>query len=106
MVVTSAESGDVQNAQRRAAIATSLMHSGHFLVVGSGGASPRRIRAVSEFTGSTTKKYTAVPTIRNATTAFTKSPTSSFDPFTVTAIPEKSGEPMIAAMSGVSRSLT
>jgi hypothetical protein len=47
---------DVQNAQRRAAIATSLMHSGHFFVVGSGATSPRRMRAVSAFTGRTTKK--------------------------------------------------
>ena len=31
-------SADVQNAQRRAAIGTSLRHSGHFFVVGSGGA--------------------------------------------------------------------
>ena len=49
-------SADVQNAHRFAAIATSLKHSGHFFVVGSGGASPRRIRAVSSFTGTTTKK--------------------------------------------------
>jgi hypothetical protein len=47
---------DVQNAQRLAAIGTSLKHSGHFRVVGSGGASPRRIRAVKALTGSTTKK--------------------------------------------------
>ena len=38
------------------AIATSLRHSGHFLVVGSDGASPRRNRAISAFTGRTTKK--------------------------------------------------
>ena len=49
-------SGEVQNAQRRAAIATSLRHSGHFFVVGSGGTSPRRMRATRWFTGSTTKK--------------------------------------------------
>ena len=36
---------------------TSLSHSANFLVVGSGGASPGRIRAVYAFTGTTTKKY-------------------------------------------------
>jgi len=45
----------VQKAQRRAAMGTSLRHSGHFLVVGSGAASPRRIRARSVFIGSTSK---------------------------------------------------
>src|SRR5882762_7480062 len=99
-------SGEVQNAQRRAAIATSLRHSGHFFVVGSGGASPRRMRAMSEFTGSTTKKYTAAATITNAITAFRKSPTSNLLPFTVRPIAEKSGFPATAAMSGVNRSLT
>jgi hypothetical protein len=46
----------VQKAQRRAAIGTSPKHSGHFFVVGSAGASPRRRRAVSAFIGATTKK--------------------------------------------------
>jgi len=46
----------VQKAQRRAAIGTSLRHSGHFFVVGSGAASPRRSRAIRLLTGSTTKK--------------------------------------------------
>ena len=50
------ESADVQKAQRRAAIGTSLRHSGHFFVVGSGGASPRLKRAISVFTGTITKK--------------------------------------------------
>ena len=49
-------STDVQAAQRRAAIGTSLRHSWHFFVVGSGGASPRLIRAMNAFTGTTTKK--------------------------------------------------
>jgi len=49
-------SGPVQNAQRRAAMGTSLRHSGHFFVVGSGGVSPRRIRATKAFTGTITKK--------------------------------------------------
>src|SRR3954466_11869958 len=105
-VVTSTESGDVQNAQRRAAIATSLRHSGHFFVVGSGVASPRRSRAVSALTGSTTKKYTATPIIKNATSALTKSPIINLLPLTVMAIAEKSGLPATAAISGVSRSLT
>jgi hypothetical protein len=48
--------GEVQNAQRRAAIGTSLRHSGHFFVVGSGAASPRRIRARSRLPGRTIKK--------------------------------------------------
>ena len=46
----------VQNAQRRAAIGTSLKHSGHFFVVGSAGASPRRRRAMIAFIGAMTKK--------------------------------------------------
>src|SRR5688500_5135241 len=69
------ESVDVQKAQRRAAIGTSLRHSGHFFVVGSGGASPRLKRAVSVFTGTITKKYTAAAMRRNATSALMKSPT-------------------------------
>ena len=48
--------GCVQCAQRRASMGISLKHSGHFLVVGSGGLSPRFMRATSVFTGKTTKK--------------------------------------------------
>src|SRR5579863_8075265 len=48
--------GCVQCMQRRASMGISLRHSGHFLVVGSGGRSPRFIRATSAFTGVTTKK--------------------------------------------------
>ena len=48
--------GCAQNAQRRAAIGTSLRHSGHFFVVGSAGASPLRRLAASAFMGATTKK--------------------------------------------------
>jgi spermidine synthase len=48
-------SGVVQNAQRRAAIGTSLRHSGHARVVGSGGVSPRRRRAVIVFIGNATR---------------------------------------------------
>ena len=48
--------GWVQWAQRRASMGISLRHSGHFFVVGSGGFSPRFMRATSALTGSTTKK--------------------------------------------------
>src|SRR4029077_14121845 len=48
--------GCVQCAQRRASMGISLRHSGHFLVVGSGGFSPLCMRATSAFTGVTTKK--------------------------------------------------
>ncbi len=47
---------DVQNAQRRAAMGTSLRHSGHFFVVGSGGASPRFLLATIALRGTTIKK--------------------------------------------------
>ena len=45
----------VQKAHRFAAIGIVLRHSGHSFVVGSGGASPRRIRAMTAFTGNITK---------------------------------------------------
>ena len=64
----------MQKAHRRAATGISLRHSGHFFVVGSGGASPRFRRAVSAFTGTMTRKYTAAEMSRNETTALTKSP--------------------------------
>jgi hypothetical protein len=46
----------VQCEHRFASIGISLKHSGHFFVVGSGGFSPRFMRATSAFTGVTTKK--------------------------------------------------
>src|ERR1700726_1173268 len=52
-----AGTGEVQNAQRRAPTGIKLRHSGHLRVVGSGGGS-RRDRAISLFTGTTTKKKT------------------------------------------------
>jgi hypothetical protein len=70
-------SREVQKAQRRAAIGTSLRHSGHFLVVGSGAISPRRIRARVVFIGSTMKKYTAAAIRMNETSALIKSPIGS-----------------------------
>src|SRR5919108_3414164 len=92
------ESADVQKAHRRAAIGTSLRHSGHFFVVGSGGASPRRKRAMSAFTGTTTKKYTAAAMRRNDTSALMKSPIRNLLPLTSKAIVEKSGLPTMAAI--------
>ena len=67
--VVASVSEEVQKAQRRAAIGISLRQSGHFLVVGSGAASPRRIRARSVFIGSTMKKYTAAAIRMNEITA-------------------------------------
>src|SRR5258705_11572723 len=104
--IVASVSGEVQKAQRRAAMGTSLRHSGHFLVVGSGAASPRRIRARSRFTGSTTKKYTAAPMRMKETSALIKSPIGNLLPLIVNSIAEKSGLPTIAAMRGVIRSLT
>jgi hypothetical protein len=46
-------------AQRLASIGISLRHSGHFLVVGAGAGWSLTIRASNQFTGTTTKKYTA-----------------------------------------------
>src|SRR5690348_18472466 len=99
-------SGEVQNAQRRAAIGTSLRHSGHFLVVGSGAASPRRIRARIVFIGSTMKKYTAAAIRINETSALIKSPIGNLLPLTENSIVEKSGFPTMAAINGVIRSFT
>jgi hypothetical protein len=48
--------GVAQKAHRFAAIGMVLRHSGHALVVGSGIASPRRMRAISAFMGTITKK--------------------------------------------------
>src|SRR6185312_4296705 len=97
---------EVQNLQRRAAIGTSLKHSGHFFVVGSGGVSPRRTRASRVFIGRTTKKYTAAAIKMNENSAFTKSPIRNVLLFRTSLIPEKSGAPTIAAISGVIRSFT
>src|SRR5438874_7739882 len=98
--------GQVQKAQRRAAIGTSLRHSGHFLVVGSGATSPRRIRARIVFIGSTMKKYTAAAIKMNETSALIKSPIGNLVPLTVNSIAEKSGFPTMAAINGVIRSFT
>ena len=62
----------VQCAQRLAARGISLRHSGHCVVVGAaaGGA----VRARYARIGTTTKKYTALPTSRNEITASINSP--------------------------------
>src|SRR5690349_2302224 len=93
-----AGSGLVQKAQRLAAMGTSLRHSGHFFVVGSGGGpSPRRMRAITAFTGTMTKKYTAAAIITNETNALKKSPILKLLPLIVNTIAEKSGLPTMAA---------
>jgi hypothetical protein len=63
----------VQNAQRLAATGISLRHSGHGRTVSSTGGSVLR-RAISVFTGLTTKKNTAAAIDRKAMTALMKSP--------------------------------
>ncbi len=83
--------GDVQKAQRRAAIGTSLKHSSHFFVVGSVGGSPRRRRATIALTGTTTNRYTAAEIRRKETTALRKSPIRNVLPLTVSVKAEKSG---------------
>ena len=64
---------DVQKAHRRASAGMSLRHSAHFLIVGSGGGSFRE-RAMSEFTGTTTKKNTAAAIVTNVKSLLMKSP--------------------------------
>jgi hypothetical protein len=98
--------GVAQKAHRLAAIGMALRHSGHSFVVGSGGASPRRTRAISAFMGRTTKKYTAAAISRNETSALMKSPSKNLLPLTSNCIAEKSGLPTMAAISGVIRSFT
>jgi hypothetical protein len=77
-----------------------LRHSGHSFVVGSGGASPRRTRAISAFMGRITKKYTAAAISRNETSALMKSPSKNLLPLTSNCIAEKSDLPTMAATSG------
>src|SRR5439155_23909226 len=67
--------GEVQWAQRRASIGTTILHSGPFLVVGSAGSGALRIRETRALMGVTTKKYTARATRRNDKAAVVKSPT-------------------------------
>src|ERR1700724_81287 len=89
-------SAEVQKAHRRAATGTSLRHSGHFFVVGSGGASPRFRRALIALTGTTMAKYTAAAISTNEMTAFRKSPIRNAVPFTLRTSAEKSGLPKMA----------
>src|ERR1039458_1991327 len=97
--------GCAQCAQRRASMGISLRHSGHFLVVGSGGGSFRE-REMIAFTGTTMKKYTAAAINRNEIRALKKLPTINLLPCTSTAKAENSGLPAMAAINGVSRSFT
>src|SRR6266852_4059615 len=97
--------GWVQCAQRFASIGISILHSGHFLVVGSAWAGALRVRATKSFTGVITQKYTAAATSRNATAALIKSPRAKTLPLMVKLMAEKSGLPTMAAINGVSRSL-
>src|SRR5436190_16983730 len=86
-----------QCAQRRASSGISLKHSGHFLLVGLAGASPRCIRAIKAFTGVTTKKYTAAVTSKNEMVALTKSPAKKLLLLIVNFSAEKSDLPTRAA---------
>jgi hypothetical protein len=104
--VAPAPIGFAQCAQRRAAMGITLRHFGHSLVVGSGGASPRRMRAMRAFIGRMTKKYTAAAIRRNETIALTKSPSRNLLPLTSNWMAEKSGLPTSAAINGGIRSLT
>ena len=63
----------MQNAQRRAAVGMLLRHSGHSRVSGSAAGSVLR-RAMSAFTGRTTKKKTAAAMRTNAITALMNEP--------------------------------
>lgn len=81
------------------------MHSGHFLVVGSAGGSLCE-RETSRFIGFTTKKKMALATSTNEIIALIKCPYINLLPLTVKKSPLKSGTFAIAAMKGVSRSVT
>jgi hypothetical protein len=84
----------------RALCGISLRHCGHCLVAGS---APRAWRWASLFIGATSTKYTAAATSRNVMSALMKRPYLKILPLIVNARPEKSGLPMITAMSGVMR---
>lgn len=96
---------DVQCEHLLAASGISLMHSEHFLVVGSRGASFLD-RAINMFIGFTTKKNTAEATSKNDMRALIKWPYMNLLSFIVNDSPPKSGTLAIAAISGVSRSVT
>lgn len=96
---------DVQNAQRVASIAISLLHSGQRLVVGSAGGSFLDA-FMSALIGTTTKKYTEKATRRNEMSALMKSPYMNWLPWIVNVSPEKFGALNIAAIKGVMRSFT
>src|SRR2546428_7967259 len=56
--------GWVQCAQRFASIGISILHSGHFLVVGSAGAGALCMRAPKSFTAVLSKRDLAAATVR------------------------------------------
>jgi hypothetical protein len=90
----------VQKAHRFAFIAISLTHSGHFLVVGSSGASLFDL-TMSALIGRTTKKYIAQATIIKEIRAFKKFPYINLLPLIVNIRFEKSGALIIAPIRGV-----
>src|SRR5690348_12696731 len=79
----------------------SLRHSGHFFVVGSGGASPLLRRAIQAFIGATMNRYTASAIIRNEIRALRNAPYMILLLLIVTLKFEKSGLPPMAAIRGV-----
>src|SRR5919201_1092693 len=90
---------------RRAVRGISLRHSGHSRTVSSTGGSVFR-RAISTFTGLTTKKKTAAAIETNVIRALMKSPYRKRLLWIVNESAEKSCLPTIAAMIGVIRSVT
>src|SRR5436309_11327031 len=67
-----AASSEVQKAQRRAQIGTSLRHWGHFCRAGSGGGSFFAL-CINALTGTTTKKKTAAAIVMNVKVLLMKS---------------------------------
>src|SRR5579864_7767202 len=93
----------VQCAHRFASRGMSLKHSGHFLVVGAAAGSSLCIRAINQFTGTTTKKYTAAAISKKEMTALIKSPTRNTLPRMSYLRLEKSGSFTSAPMNGVNK---
>ena len=95
----------VQWEQRLAASGISLRHSVHLLVVGPAGGSLRE-RETRIFIGLMTKKNIAAATKTKEMRAFIKSPYMNLLSLIVKNRFEKSGTFIIAAMSGVRKSVT
>src|SRR5665213_2136017 len=96
----------VQKAQRVAAFGIWLRHSGHFLSVGSSADLLRLDSMTSLFKGCTTKKNITLAISRNEIMAFRKSPYINRLWLMVKYRFEKSGLPPMAAINGVTKSLT